>query len=97
VSTAKHVELEALIKQYKKQWKWAAFIPEVPLLTEGATEFKRKLGLCGEDWGSKEAMRIWVIQTHSKKGLQKKDTKDRPKKKIQPETPNCVDVENWDW
>lgn len=63
----------------------------------GSHGVQKEAAYVQEDWDSKEAICIWVIQTHSKKGLWKKDTKERPKEKIQPEMPDSVNLENWDW
>lgn len=49
-----------------------------------------------EDWDAKEAICIWFIQTHSKKIIMKGYKRETKERKIQPEIPNCVYLENWD-
>lgn len=76
----KYMKFEALIQRYRKQGKRAAFVSEVPLLTDGAMEFKRKLGLYRRTGIQKKP-----YASGSYKPIPKKDYKRRIQKTDQKE------------
>lgn len=78
--------------------KMSSFVPEVPLVTEGAMEFKRKLSLCRKTEIHKKPHAAGSYKSIPKRDYKRRIQKrDWIKKKIQPEMPDSVNFENWDW